>query len=111
MAAEQTLVDPDEVLVTTGGQQVIDLVCKALLDPGDVIVAEAPTYPGAVPTFGAYQADVVQIEMDSDGLPTDELEATLDRLQAEGRRPKFIYTIPNFQNPGGVTPTSSTCPA
>jgi 2-aminoadipate transaminase len=103
MAAEQTLVDPDEVLVTTGGQQVIDLVCKALLDPGDAIVAEAPTYPGAVPTFGAYQADVVQIEMDSDGMPVDELEATLDRLQAQGRRPKFIYTIPNFQNPGGVT--------
>jgi 2-aminoadipate transaminase len=103
MAAEQTLVDPDEVLVTTGGQQVIDLVCKALLDPGDAIVAEAPTYPGAVPTFGAYQADVVQIEMDADGMPIDELEITLDRLQAEGRRPKFIYTIPNFQNPGGVT--------
>ncbi len=103
MAAEQTLVDPDEVLVTTGGQQVIDLVCKALLDPGDVIVAEAPTYPGAVPTFGAYQAEVAQIEMDSDGMPIDELEATLDKLQAEGRRPKFIYTIPNFQNPGGVT--------
>jgi 2-aminoadipate transaminase len=103
MAAEQTLVDPDEVLVTTGGQQVIDLVCKALLDPGDVIVAEAPTYPGAVPTFGAYQAHVVQIEMDSDGMPIDQLEETLDRLQAEGRRPKFIYTIPNFQNPGGVT--------
>ncbi len=103
MAAEQTLVDPDEVLVTTGGQQVIDLVCKALLDPGDVIVAEAPTYPGAVPTFGAYQADVLQIEMDSDGMPIDELEQTLDRLQAQGRRPKFIYTIPNFQNPGGVT--------
>jgi 2-aminoadipate transaminase len=103
MAAEQTLVDPDEVLVTTGGQQVIDLVCKALLDPGDVIVAEAPTYPGAVPTFGAYQADVLQIEIDSDGMPIDELEQTLDRLQAQGRRPKFIYTIPNFQNPGGVT--------
>ncbi len=81
----------------------IDLVCKALIDPGDVIVAEAPTYPGAVPTFGAYQAEVVQIEMDADGMPIDELEATLDRLAAEGRRPKFIYTIPNFQNPGGVT--------
>ena len=91
------------MIVTTGGQQVIDLVCKALIDPGDVIVAEAPTYPGAVPTFGAYQADVVQIEMDADGMPIDELEAMLDRLAGEGRRPKFIYTIPNFQNPGGVT--------
>jgi 2-aminoadipate transaminase len=103
MAAEDTVVDPEEVLVTTGGQQVIDLVCKTLIDPGDVIVAEAPTYPGAVPTFSAYQAQVEQIEMDADGMPIDALEATLDRLQAEGRRPKFIYTIPNFQNPGGVT--------
>jgi 2-aminoadipate transaminase len=103
MAAEGTLADPSEVIVTTGGQQVIDLVCKTLIDPGDVIIAEAPTYPGAVPTFSAYQAEVVQIEIDGDGMPIDELESTLDRLQNEGRRPKFIYTIPNFQNPGGVT--------
>ena len=103
MAAEGMHVDPDDVLVTTGGQQVIDLVCKTLIDPGDVIVAEAPTYPGAVPAFSAYQADVVQIEMDDDGMRIDELEETLDRLEREGRRPKFIYTIPNFQNPAGVT--------
>ncbi|MDQ6810491.1 MAG: PLP-dependent aminotransferase family protein [Actinomycetota bacterium] len=103
MAAEGTMVDPSEVIVTTGGQQVIDLVCKTLIDPGDVIVAEAPTYPGAVPTFGAYQAEVEQIEVDGDGMPIDELESTLDRLAQQGRRPKFIYTIPNFQNPGGVT--------
>ena len=103
MAAEGTLVDPAEVIVTTGGQQVIDLVCKALIDPGDVIVAEGPTYPGAVPTFTAYQADVEQIEMDEDGMLIDALEMTLDRLHAQGRRPKFIYTVPNFQNPGGVT--------
>jgi 2-aminoadipate transaminase len=103
MAAEGTPVDPDDVLVTTGGQQVIDLVCKTLLDPGDVVIAEAPTYPGAVPAFGAYQADVVQIEMDADGMKVDELEATLERLERDGRRPKFIYTIPNFQNPAGVT--------
>ena len=103
MAAEGTEVDRDELLVTTGGQQVIDLVCKTLVDPGDVIVAEAPTYPGAVPAFTSYQADVVQIAMDDDGLRVDELEVTLDRLEAEGRRPKFIYTIPTFQNPAGVT--------
>jgi 2-aminoadipate transaminase len=103
MEAEGTVVDADDVIVTTGGQQVIDLVCKTLIDPGDVIVAEAPTYPGAVPTFSAYEADVVQIEMDDEGLPIDALEQTLDELQAQGRRPKFIYTIPNFQNPGGVT--------
>jgi 2-aminoadipate transaminase len=103
MAAEGTEVDPADVLVTTGGQQVIDLVCKTLIDPGDVIVAEAPTYPGAVPTFSAYQADVVQIAMDDEGMRVDELEETLARLEREGRRPKFIYTIPNFQNPAGVT--------
>src|ERR671928_867847 len=103
MAYEGTPVDPEDVMVTTGGQQVIDLVCKTLVDPGDVVVAEAPTYPGAVPTFMSYQADVVQIAMDDDGMRVDELEATLDRLDAEGRRPKFIYTIPSFQNPAGVT--------
>src|SRR5215218_7675584 len=105
MAAEGMDVDPEDVLVTTGGQQVIDLVCKTLVDPGDVIVAEAPTYPGAVPAFSAYQADVVQVAMDDDGMRVDELEETLERLEKAHppRRPKFIYTIPTFQNPGGVT--------
>src|SRR3954462_13250691 len=103
MAAEGTIVETDDVMVTTGGQQVIDLVCRAFLDPGDVVVAEAPTYPGAVPCFNSYEADVVQIEMDDHGMRIDVLEATLTRLREEGRRPKFIYTIPNFQNPGGVT--------
>jgi 2-aminoadipate transaminase len=103
MRAEAMEVDEDEVLVTTGGQQVIDLVCKTLVDPGDVVICEAPTYPGAVPTFCAYQADVVQVTMDRDGMRTDELEATLDALERSGRRPKFIYTVPNFHNPAGVT--------
>jgi 2-aminoadipate transaminase len=103
MSAEGMEIDTDEVLVTTGGQQVIDLVCKTLIDPGDVIVAEAPTYPGAVPTFCAYQADVVQVTMDRDGMRIDELRATLDELDRTGRRPKFIYTVPNFHNPAGVT--------
>src|ERR1700722_8039699 len=103
MAAEDMLVDPQEVLVTTGGQQAIDLVTKTLIDPGDVVIAEAPTYPGAVPTFCAYEADVIQIDVDSDGMRIDDLEETLAGLDAAGRRPKFIYTIPNFQNPAGVT--------
>jgi 2-aminoadipate transaminase len=103
MAAEGMSVERDDLLVTTGGQQVIDLVCKTLLDPGDVVIAEAPTYPGAVPVFSSYQADVVQIGMDDDGMRVDEMEETLDRLAAEGRVPKFIYTVPSFQNPAGVT--------
>ncbi len=103
MRAEGIEIDPDEVLVTTGGQQVIDLVCKTLLDPGDVVVTEAPTYPGAVPTFCAYQADVVQVTMDRDGMRVDELDSLLHGLEREGRTPKFIYTVPNFHNPAGVT--------
>jgi 2-aminoadipate transaminase len=103
MAAEGMEVSGDEVLVTTGGQQVIDLVCKTLLDPGDVVICEAPTYPGAVPTFCAYQAEVVHVAMDDDGMRTDELDQTLAELERSGRRPKFIYTVPNFHNPAGVT--------
>jgi 2-aminoadipate transaminase len=103
MQAEGMSVDLDDVIVTTGGQQVIDLVTKTLIDPGDVVIAEAPTYPGAVPVFSSYEADVIQIDMDVDGMRVDLLEETLDRLDGEGRRPKFIYTVPNFQNPAGVT--------
>jgi 2-aminoadipate transaminase len=103
MAAEGASVDPGEVLITTGGQQVIDLACKTLLDPGDIVIAEAPTYPGAVPTFCSYEAEVIQIPVDRDGLRMDLLVETLDRLDTHGRRPKFIYTIPNFHNPAGVT--------
>ena len=103
MGAEGMHADLDDMIVTTGGQQVIDLVTKTLIDPGDVIIAEGPTYPGAVPVFHAYQADVVQIDMDADGMRVDLLEETLDRLEREGRRPKFVYTVPSFQNPAGVT--------
>jgi 2-aminoadipate transaminase len=103
MGADGTPVDIGDMIVTSGGQQGIDLVTKTLVDPGDVVIAEAPTYPGAVPTFSSYQADVVQIEMDSDGMRMDLLEEALARLEREGRRPKFIYTIPSFQNPAGVT--------
>jgi 2-aminoadipate transaminase len=103
MSAEGMRAEPDDILVTTGGQQVIDLVSRTLLDPGDVVVAEAPTYPGALPCFLGHQADVVQIEMDDEGIRVDLLEEALDRLAAEERTPKFIYTVPSFQNPAGVT--------
>jgi 2-aminoadipate transaminase len=103
MGAEGMLVDPDDVIVTTGGQQAIDLVAKTLVDPDDVVICEAPTYPGAVPVFCSYQADTIQIECDEDGMRIDLLEQRLDALAAEGRRPKFVYTVPTFQNPGGMT--------
>jgi 2-aminoadipate transaminase len=103
MAAEGMRVDGEDLIVTTGGQQVIDLVTKALIDPGDVVIAEGPTYPGAVPVFSSYEADVVQVDMDSEGMRVDLLENVLDRLEREGRTPKFVYTVPSFQNPAGVT--------
>jgi 2-aminoadipate transaminase len=103
MAAEGMLPDPEDVIVTTGGQQAIDLICKTLVDPGDVVICEAPTYPGAVPVFCSYQADVIQIECDEDGMKVEQLEPLLDDLRREGRRPKFIYSVPTFQNPAGVT--------
>jgi 2-aminoadipate transaminase len=103
MGAEGMLPDPDDVIVTTGGQQAIDLICKTLVDPGDVVICEAPTYPGAVPVFCSYQAETIQVDCDEDGMRVEELEAVLARLDEEGRRPKFVYTVPSFQNPAGVT--------
>jgi 2-aminoadipate transaminase len=103
MAAEDMKVDLEDVIVTTGGQQVIDLVTKTLIDPGDVVIAEGPTYPGAVPSFSSYEADVVQIDTDANGMQVERLPEVLDRLERDGRRPKFVYTVPTFQNPAGVT--------
>ena len=103
MGAEGMLPDPEDVIVTTGGQQAIDLLCKTLIDPGDAVICEAPTYPGAIPVFCSYQADTIQVECDDEGMRIEELEAVLDRLDGEGRRPKFVYSVPTFQNPAGVT--------
>jgi len=94
---------PEHVLVTTGGQQVLELMCRVFVDPGDVVIAEGPTYPGMVPTLSAHQADVRHIDMDGDGMRIDLLEEELARLDREGRVPKLVYTIPSFQNPAGVT--------
>jgi 2-aminoadipate transaminase len=103
MAAEGMGPDPDDLIVTTGGQQAIDLIAKTLVDPGDPVICEAPTYPGAVPTFCSYEADIHQVSTDDDGMRVDELEELLAALGREGRRPKFIYSVPSFQNPAGVT--------
>ncbi len=103
MGAEGMMPDHEDLIVTTGAQQAIDLICKALLDPGDVVICEAPTYPGAVPVFCSYQADVVQIECDAEGMRVEELEGVLEQLTREGRRAKFVYSVPSFQNPAGAT--------
>jgi 2-aminoadipate transaminase len=88
-----------ELIVTSGGMECIALMCQALIDPGDTVVVEAPSYLGALMAFGGAEADVVAIAMDHDGLRVDALQERL----AAGLRPKFVYTIPEYQNPTGRT--------
>ena len=96
---------PDDVVVTTGSQQALDLVTRLFINPGDVVVAEAPSYVGALGVFHSYQADVVHVPLDEHGLIPEALDETLTRLAQEGRRAKLIYCVPNFHNPAGVTLT------
>lgn len=96
-------VNLSEVLITTGSQQALDLYSWAMFDEGDVIITEDPTYMAALNAFGNHGAKAVGVKCDGDGMLMDELEATIKRLQAEGKKVKTIYTIVNFQNPGGMT--------
>lgn len=93
----------DDVVTTTGSQHALDLISKLFLDPGDVVLCEAPSYVGALGTFKSYQAQVVHVDIDDDGLIPEALEQAIERLRAEGKRIKFLYTIPNFNNPAAVT--------
>ncbi len=99
MAEEGTPADPEDVVVTTGAQQALDLLGKVLIDPGDEVVVEAPAYVGALSAFSAYEPRFVQVELDDRGMIVEQLEEALLR----GARPKFVYTVPNFHNPAGVT--------
>ncbi len=103
MALERIPAHPDEIVVTVGSQQALDLLARIFIDPGDVILAEAPSYVGALGAFAAYQARVVHVAMDDDGLIPEALEEAIRRTAAAGRRAKFLYTVPNFHNPAGVT--------
>lgn len=94
-------IDPENVMLTSGAQQALDLLGRVFINPGDIIFCEGPTYLGALQAFSAYQPDFRCIEMDENGLRTDLLEEELKKL---GRgKAKFVYCIPNFQNPTGVT--------
>lgn len=110
MGLEGIHAHPDDVVVTVGSQQAVDLVTRVFCDPGDVVICEAPSYVGALGVFRAFQCDVVHVEMDSDGLQPEALRAAIRSLQAAGRPIKFLYTIPNFHNPAGVTLTASRRP-
>ena len=103
MALEGISADPNDVVVTVGSQMALDLVTRIFCDPGDVVLAEGPSYVGALGSFAAYQARVVHVAMDAHGLVPDLLRDALAVLAARGVTPKFLYTIPNFHNPAGVT--------
>ena len=102
MALEGIRANPDDIVVTTGSQQALDLISRIFIDPGDVVLVEAPSYVGALGTFRQYEASVVHIEMDNDGLVPESLRAAIKSVRAAGRKIKFLYLIPNYQNPTGV---------
>ncbi|MEU3911654.1 PLP-dependent aminotransferase family protein [Streptomyces sp. NPDC029721] len=103
MALEGVAARPDDVVVTVGSQMGLDLVARLFCDPGDVVVAEGPSYVGALGSFAAYQAEVVHVPVDGHGLVPDGLRAALRQARNAGRRVKLLYTVPNFHNPSGVT--------
>jgi 2-aminoadipate transaminase len=92
----------EQLLITTGSQQGLDLVARVLVDPGDVILVELPTYVGAISAFRNLQASMVGVPQETDGIDLDALDATYQRVRDEGRRVKFLYVVPNFQNPTGL---------
>ena len=103
MALEGVHASAEDVVVTVGSQQALDLVTRVFIDPGDVVIAEAPSYVGALGTFSAYQAEVVHVAMDADGLVPEALREALAGVRAAGKTAKFLYTVPNFHNPAGVS--------
>ena len=102
MALEGIRANPDDVLITTGSQQALDLISRIFLDPQDVVLVEAPSYVGALGTFHQYEAAVVHVETDENGLVPAALAEAIKSVRAAGRKIKFLYTIPNYQNPSGV---------
>lgn len=95
-------VTPDQVIVTTGSQQGLYLIARALFDPGDVVLVELPSYTGAITAFRGFGADLVGVTQDADGINLEDLDRTAARVRADGRRVKALYLVPNFQNPTGL---------
>ncbi|MCL2009210.1 MAG: PLP-dependent aminotransferase family protein [Synergistaceae bacterium] len=100
MGRELTL---DEIILTTGSQQVLDLFGWAVIDPGDVVITEDPSYMAALNAFSNHGADFASVRMDGDGMIVSDIPPLIEKLRKEGKKVKFIYTIVNFQNPGGAT--------
>ena len=102
MALEGIRANPDDIIVTTGSQQALDLISRIFIDPGDVVLVEAPSYVGALGTFRQYEAQVVHVAMDDQGLIPEALDQAITSLTTAGQKIKFLYLIPNYQNPTGV---------
>ena len=100
---EGATISREEVLITNGASQALAVIADAFVDPGDVVVTEAPTFSGTLNIYRRHGAQVVGVPLDDEGMRTDELEARLKELAAAGRRPKLIYTVDNVQNPAGPT--------
>lgn len=94
---------PSEIVITTGSQQGLDLIARVLLDPGDVVLVELPSYIGGIIALYNAQAELVGVRQDDGGMVIGDLRSKIERALSENRRVKCIYTIPNFQNPSGVT--------
>ena len=105
MSLEGIRASADDVVVTTGSQHALELLAKLFLDPGDVVLAEGPSYLTAITVFRSFQADVVHVTMDEEGIIPAVLVETIARLKTEGRRMKMLYLVPSFHNPMGVTLT------
>jgi 2-aminoadipate transaminase len=105
MSREKRTVTPENILVTSGSQQGLDIVAKVFLDPGDIVMMELPSYIGGLQAFSAYRAKMIGIPQDDEGMRINLLEKALARLAKKSRKPKFIYVVPDFQNPSGVTMT------
>ncbi len=104
MAADGVVVMRENVLVTNGAKHAIDLICRVLLDEGDAIVVTTPTYFTAIPIFRGFGVHFIEVPQDSDGLDVAELTKVLEQRERQGLRPpKFIYNVPDFHNPTGVT--------
>jgi 2-aminoadipate transaminase len=91
-----------QIVVTTGSQQGLYLVGRALFDPGDVVLVELPSYTGAITAFRGFSAELVGVKQDADGINLEDLDRTTARVRAEGKRVKAVYVVPNFQNPTGL---------
>lgn len=103
MAEEGIHCLPEDIVITHGAQQALDLLAKILINPGDHIIMEGPTYVGALNSFMSYQPVIHTIPLDDGGIAVERLEEVLEGLASRGIRPKFLYTVPNFQNPTGIT--------